>query len=73
MILCVSCKLVKDYGNGWVWCPPRGVWLKKGYKNCASHEEGEPENVQHPNTWSWIDRVKESIKPNVSRSKEEGR
>lgn len=67
MILCVSCKLVRDYGNGWVYCPARGVWLKKGYKNCASHEEGEPEHVQHPGTWSWIERVKAAINPNGER------
>ena len=64
MILCISCKKIKDYGNGWVFCPYRDKWLHKGYSQCKGHEEGEPENVQTPGTWSWIERAKESLEEN---------
>lgn len=58
MILCVSCINCKDYGNGWVFCPIRDVWLKKGYNKCNGYIKGEPPRVQHPSTWSWIERMK---------------
>lgn len=61
MILCISCTNCKDYGNGWVYCPTRGKWLHKGYAKCKSHNEGDPPRVLNPGTWSWIERVKESI------------
>ena len=60
MILCVNCTNCKDYGNGWVFCPATGKWLHKGYTKCKSFNEGNPQRVQHPGTWSWIDRVTES-------------
>ena len=68
MILCATCKKVKDYGNGWVFCPHRGKWLHNGYSQCKGHDEGEPVNVQTPGTWSWIERVKASIFPNEERA-----
>jgi len=47
MILCKSCSVPRDYGNGWVYCPYRVVWLKNGYKNCRGYMEGARANVVH--------------------------
>jgi len=46
-ILCLTCSHPKDYGNGWVYCPMRHIWLKKGYKKCKAHNEGERPQVLH--------------------------
>jgi len=47
MVLCKTCSIPKDYGNGWVYCTYRGVWLSKGYQICKGHNEGERDQVLH--------------------------
>jgi len=47
MILCKTCSTPKDYGNGWVYCPYRVVWLVKGYQRCKGYNEGDRPQVLH--------------------------
>ena len=47
MILCKTCSIPRDYGNGWVFCPYRGVWLNNGYEKCKGYEKGEQKYVVH--------------------------